>query len=171
MPALKKIIVKESIVELKLLAKGASFTIQKRLQMLLSIKKDTKGFVSKRKLSVSLGVNHTSITSWKKLYETNGIDGLMNDGRIGFKPSVISAATHTALEKKLTTPSNDIRGYKELLEWTNTELSQNLKYITLLKYTQRHFGCKIKVARKSHIKKEEEAVSTFKKTLVISAKK
>jgi transposase len=171
MPALKKIEVKESIAVLKALSKNTSFTIQKRLQMLLFIKKDTKGFVSKRNLSVSLGVNHTSITIWKKLYETQGIDGLMNDGRIGFKSSVILPEIHKALEKKLTTPSNNIRGYKELLEWTNGELSQDLKYITLLKYTQRHFGCKIKVARKSHIKKEEEAVETFKKTLVVSAKK
>jgi transposase len=171
MATLKKIVVKESITALKALAKGSSFTIQKRLQMLLFIKKDTKGFVSKRKLSVSLGVNHTSITLWKKLYETKGIEGLMSDGRIGFKPSVVSAEIHTALEKKLTTPSNNIRGYKELLEWTNIELSQDFKYITLLKYTQRCFGCKIKVARKSHIKKEEEAVSTLKKTLVTSAKK
>jgi transposase len=171
MPALKKIAVKESISVLKSLTKGSSFTIQQRLQMLLFIKKDTKGFVSKRKLSVALGVNHTSITIWKKLYETQGIEGLMSDGRIGFKPSVISADIHKALEKKLTNPTNNIRGYKELLEWTNGELSQDLKYITLLKYTQRHFGCKIKVARKSHIKKEEEAVETFKKTLVTSAKK
>ncbi len=163
MPALKKIEVKESITELKALQKGSSFTIQKRLQMLLYIKKDTKGLVSKRKLSVSIGVNHTSITSWKRLYETKGINGLINDGRIGFKPSVVSAETHNALEIKLTTPSNNIRGYKDLQEWTNTELSQDFKYITLLKYTQRHFGCKIKVARKSHIKKEEEAVSNFKK--------
>jgi transposase len=129
--------------------------------MLLFIKKNTKDFVSKRKLSVLIGVNHTSITSWKQLYESKGIKGLINDGRIGFKPSVISAETHNALENKLTTPRNDVRSYKELLEWTHTELSKDLKYITLLKYTQRHFGFKIKVARKSHIKKDEETVISF----------
>ena len=171
MATLKKIAVKESIAELKSLSKGSTFTIQKRLQMLSFIKKDTKGFVSKRKLSLTLGVNHTSITIWKKLYETTGIEGLLNDGRIGFKPSVVSAETHLAIQKKLTTPTNNIRGYKELQEWTNSELFQDFKYITLLKYTQRNFGCKIKVARKSHIKKDIESVNTFKKTLVISAKK
>ena len=67
MPALKKIEVKESLSALKSLAKGRSFTIQKRIQMLVFIKKDTKGMVSKRKLSISLGVNHTSITIWKKV--------------------------------------------------------------------------------------------------------
>ncbi len=46
-----------------------------------------------------------------------------------------------------------------------------MKYITLVKYTKRHFGTKIKVARKSHVKKDEEAVATFKKTSVKDAKK
>ena len=105
------------------------------------------------------------------MYETKGIEGLLIDGRIGFKPSVVSADIHKALEEKLTTATNDIQGYKELLGWVNSELSQDFKYITLLKYTQRHFGCTIKTARKSHIKKDMEAVETFKKTLVTIAKK
>lgn len=33
------------------------------------------------------------------------------------------------------------------------KLSTDLKYITLVKYTQCHFGSKIKIARKSHVKK------------------
>lgn len=171
MPALKKLEVKESLSELRSLQYGVSFTIQKRLQMLMAIKKDTKGFVSKRRLSSSLCVTHSSITTWKSLYAIKGIEGLISDGRIGFKPSVISSDIHQALEKKLNTPNNHLRGYKDLQDWTNSEFTQNLKYITLVKYSQRHFGSKIKVARKSHIKKDVEAVNTFKKTLVTSAKR
>jgi transposase len=170
MASVKKIEVKESIEALRSLSKGKSYSIQKRLQMLLFIKKDTKGLVSKRKLSLALGVNHNSITSWKKIYETQGVKGLINDDRGGFKPSVVSAEVHEALEKKLTSVTNDISGYKELLEWTKTELSQDFKYVTLVQYVQRHFKSKIKVARKRHIKKDEGAVDTFKKSLVKSAK-
>jgi len=46
-----------------------------------------------------------------------------------------------------------------------------LKYITLVKYTERHFGSKIKVARKSHVKKDDLQVESFKKTSVRNAKK
>jgi hypothetical protein len=35
----------------------------------------------------------------------------------------------------------------------------------------RHFGTKIKVARKSHVKKDEDMVTSFKKTLVMSVQK
>jgi hypothetical protein len=64
----------------------------------------------------------------------------------------------------LKDPKNGIRGYSELLQWVKTELSKDIKYITLVKYAERHFATKIKVARKSHSKKDEEAVNTFKKT-------
>lgn len=170
MPALKVIEVKESLAELKNYCKGKSFTVQKRIQMLLAIKKDTKGLVSKRKLSAIIGVNHTSITDWKKLYETQGIQGLLTDGRIGFKQSLISAENHDKIKEKLTNPSNNLHGYKELQDWILEELSQDLKYITVLKYAQRHFDTKIKVARKSHIKKDEKSVGDFKKNLQVKVK-
>ena len=63
---------------------------------------------------------------------------------------------------KLNDPKNGIRGYSELLEWVKEELGKDMKYITLVKYTEFHFGSKIKVARKSHVKKDEEAVASFK---------
>ncbi len=72
---------------------------------------------------------------------------------------------------KLKDPKNGIRGYTELLEWVRKELFKDMKYITLVKYTQRHFGSKIKVARKSHVKKDEEAVAAFKKTSVKNVRK
>jgi hypothetical protein len=54
--------------------------------------------------------------------------------------------------------------------WVKTELSKDIKYITFVKYAERHFTTKIKVARKSHAKKDEEAVNTFKKAYRKSAK-
>ncbi|MEQ1552826.1 MAG: hypothetical protein ABL929_01540, partial [Ferruginibacter sp.] len=99
------------------------------------------------------------------------IDGIMLDGRIGFKASIISTEEHNKIEAKLKDPKNGIRGYVELLDWVKTELSKDMKYITLLKYAERHFGSKIKVARKSHVKKDDQAVETFKKSLVKNVKK
>ena len=72
---------------------------------------------------------------------------------------------------KLNDPKNGIRGYTELLEWVNKELFKDMNYITLVKYAERHFGSKIKVARKSHVKKDEEAIATFKKTSVKNTRK
>ena len=167
----KAIHIKESVKELSQLRKTSSDTINKRLLMLIEIKREKNSSISKRDLAKLIGVDPNSITSWKKLYQQKGISGIISDGRLGFKLSVISAEEHKKIEKKLKDPKNGIRGYVELLDWVKTELSKDMKYITLLKYAQRHFGSKIKVARKSHVKKDELAVEAFKKTSVKSVRK
>ena len=169
MAGLKKIIVKESIQELRSVQKGVSATVRKRIMMLIAIQRNGDQ-QSKRVLSKALGIDANSVTNWKKLYEEKGLEGLLADGRVGFKPSVVTPEEHEALSKKLQDPKNGVRGYKELLDWVHTELSKDMKYITLLKYAERHFGSKIKVARKSHLNKDEKAVEAFKKTSVKSVR-
>lgn len=161
----KLLSVKEELKELNQLRKNCSQTKTKRLLMLIEIKKEQGNSFSKRDLAKRIGVDPNSITAWKKLYEQGGIEAIMSDKRVGFKPSIITVEEHKAIEKKLQDPKNGIRGYVELLDWVKTELSKkDLKYITLVKYVERHFGSKIKVARKSHVKKDDQAVETFNKT-------
>lgn len=167
-----QITVKESIQELRKLQRQSGALVAKRLLMLIEIKNHEDSGISKRELSKITGINHNSIVKWRNQYNKEGIRPLLTHGRIGgFKKSVVSKGEHAKIEKKLNDPKNGIRGYRELLEWVNKELSKDMKYITLLKYTQRHFGSKIKVARKSHVNKEAALVDTLKKTLVKNARK
>ena len=166
------IIVKESIKELRILQRQHGELIGKRMRMLIVIKQHEKTGISKRDLSALTGINHNSIVKWRQMYNREGIHPLLTHGRIGgFKKSVVSKEEHQAIAKVLNNPKNGIRGYVELLEWVSKELSKDMKYITLLKYAQRHFGSKIKVARKSHIKKDDLLIDSFKKTLVKNVKK
>ena len=160
-----QITVKQTVAELRKLQRTCGELISKRLLMLIEIKKHEKTGISKRELSRITGINHNSIVKWRKLYTVSGIEPLLKHGRVGgFKKSVVSKEEHNKIAMKLNDPKNGIRGYTELLEWVNKELSKDMKYITLVKYAERHFGSKIKVARKSHVKKDQEAVATFKKT-------
>ena len=160
-----QITVKQTVPELRKLHRTCGELFSKRLLMLIEIKKHEKTGISKRELSRITGINHNSIVKWRKLYNVSGIEPLLKHGRVGgFKKSVVSKEEHNKIAMKLNDPKNGIRGYTELLEWVNKELSKDMKYITLVKYAERHFGSKIKVARKSHVKKDEEAVETFKKT-------
>lgn len=167
----KPLIVKETQKELVQLRKNSSDTKSKRLLMLIELKKEKGNAISKRDLAQRIGVDPNSITTWKRLYEQSGIEGIMSDGRIGFKASIVSSEEHKKIEQKLKDPKNGLRGYVELLDWVKTELSKDMKYITLVKYAERHFESKIKVARKSHVKKDDQAVETFKKSLAKSVKK
>ena len=167
-----QITVIQTIPELRKLQRNSGELINKRLLMLIEIKKHEKTGISKRELSRITGINHNSIVKWRKLYNLSGIAPLLKHDRVGgFKKSVVSKEEHKKIAMKLNDAKNGIRGYTELLEWVNKELSKDMKYITLVKYTERHFGSKIKVARKSHVKKDEEAVGTFKKTSLKNARK
>lgn len=167
----KQIVIKESLSELKDFQRKSGHLIAKRLRILIEFKKNEGKGISKRAVSDKTGINHNSITKWRNIYLKNGIQAFLNHGRKGFKKSVIDTRSHKAIEKKLKDPRNGLRGYKELQQWVSENLNLEVEYNTLFKYAIRHFGTKIKVARKSHVKKNENTVTAFKKTLVMSAQK
>lgn len=172
MSKVKQISIKEDLTTLKLYAKQGNDLIKKRMRLLIELKKNDTEALSKNALATKLGINHNSVIKWKNLYISNGIEILLEDGRKGgFKPSVIQPSEHDKLKVLLNDNNNQIVGYTELLNWVDKELKKEMKYITLVKYVQRHFGAKIKVARKSNVKKDMESVITFKKTSTKNAKK
>jgi len=163
--------VKESLPDLRKLLKKAQPIFVPRIKMLIEMKKEGTSGISKRELMNRIGAGSQSIHNWRTLYREGGLDKLLSHNRKGFKPSVFTEEEHTRLFELLHNPKNDITGFVELKEWVRIEFKKEIKYNTLLKYCIHHFGAKTKVARKSHINKDEEAVSTLKKTLVVSAKK
>ena len=166
----KQLFIKESIKELRTLQKNQTPLIIKRLNVLIAIKKAGSD-KSRRTLSEELNVSPTSIDAWRDMYEKGGIDLILKHKKTGFKKSIISEPEHRKLEKLLNNSQNGIIGYVELVDWIKKEFNKDLLYITVVKYVQRHFGAKVKVALKSHIKKDEQAVEVFKKTSLKSARK
>lgn len=168
----KQIIIKEDLLTLITHAKNGNDLIKKRMRLLIELKKGKPNEHSKRALSEKLGVNHNSIVKWRNLYLSNGIESLLKDGRKGgYRPSILTKEEHEKIKILLNTKNNGIVGYTELLNWVGKELKKDMKYITLVKYAERNFGTKIKVARKSNIKKDLNAVEALKKTSLKNAKK
>jgi transposase len=136
--------------------------------MLLILKK-SEIHISKNELSTLLKINHNTAQCWRNLYFKNGIDGLLAYGRIGFKPSIISPELHKALETRLNSPKDAFTSYVDLIHWIKDNyIPSGINYQTINSYVKRHFKAKLKVARKSHIKKDEKAVESFKKASVKS---
>ncbi|HEU0226888.1 MAG TPA: hypothetical protein VFQ86_04065 [Arachidicoccus soli] len=158
--------VKETVKELRMLLKSSSVMMQPRIKMLIAMKKAGESGISKRELMDTIGAGSQSIHNWRTAYKQGGMELLLHNGRKGNagKPSVFTQEEHNKMEQKLKDPKNGLAGYVELQEWIETEFKKEVKYNTVLKYAARHFGSKVKVARKSHVKKDEKAVSTFKKT-------
>ncbi len=158
--------IKESLKELRLLLKSSSSMMHPRIKMLFFIKQNEGTGISKRALMDEVGVCSQSIQNWRTAYRTGGIDKLLVNARKGNsgKPSVISLEEKRLIEKKLNDPNNGLAGYIELKEWIFEEFKKDLKYNTILKFSIRNFGSSVKVARKSHVKKDELAEEAFKKT-------
>ena len=167
----KQLHISESISELRKLQKASIPMIANRIKAIIEFKKHEKTGISKRAVADNIGVNHNSVQTWRKMYGHGGIEAILHYQKQSGRPSEISRAEHTQIEKKLKDPKNGLRGYVELLGWMETEFNKTFKYNTVLKYAYRHFQSKVKVARKSHVKKDEEAVAGFKKTLVKTVKK
>ncbi len=166
-----KLVIKESLETLKKLQKKSIPMIATRIRVLIVFKQYEQTGISKRMVADLVGVNHNSVQTWRTLYKKGGIEAVLHYEKHTGRPSDITPFEHEQIEKKLKDPKNGLRGYVELLEWMEQTFNRTFKYNTVLKYSYRHFQSKIKVARKSHIKKDEEAISTFKKTLVKSVKK
>jgi transposase len=166
----KKFTITESIATLKAYQKSSIPMIATRIRALIEFKIHEKTGISKREVASAIGVNHNSVQTWRTLYIQGGIESVMSYQKNEGRPSSITKEEHDAIEKKLHDPQNGLRGYVELVSWMEETFNKTFRYNTVVCYCRRHFHSKIKVARKSHAQKDEQAVSTFKKTLVQPAK-
>ena len=157
------ITVKESLKDLRSLLKNSAAHHSPRIKMLIEMKRSDHA-LSKNALANMVGVNHNSIQTWRAKYQKGGISTLLKDGRIGFKPSIIQKSAHKKIELKLRSEDAAFSSYKQLHAWVEKNLIKGVNYNSLRHYVKRHFGASLKVPRKSHINKDKEAVSAFKKT-------
>lgn len=165
-----KIVVKETLSELKKMLKSTSSHHTPKIRMLILIK-ESEIDLTKNELADKIGINHNSAQTWRKKYQSGGIKSLLSDGRIGFKPSIISKETHEQIRIKLHNPEGAFTSFRDLQQWVDANFAKGINYNSLRHYVKRHFGAKLKIARKSHVKKDKEAVQLFKKTSIKSVKK
>jgi transposase len=163
--------IKESENELKKLMKNSPSMVAKRIHALLVFKRNEGTGISKRVVADEIGVNHNSVQTWRNMYINGGIKMLMSHSNIGYKPSKINDEQEQALKRQLNDPHNGIVGFTELLDWFNKTFHTSVNYKTFHGFVVRKFKAKIKVARKSHVKKDDQAVEAFKKTSNRSVKK
>ena len=158
-----KISVKESLEELKeFYKKQTNYKLKLRLKALMYTKENK--YKTQTILATHLGVGYSSLKRWFKLYREEGLSSYLKIRSGGYKPSIITADIHQKLEQKLTDSSNPLKGYWDAQQWIKDNLGLEIKYNTLRTYLIRHFKTKIKTPRKSHYKKDEQAIEAFFKT-------
>lgn len=163
--------IKETESEIKKMIRKAQPMISKRLQALLVFKQNEQTGISKREVATMIGVNHNSVQTWRKLYIEGGIDTMVSHSKKCNVTPLITEKQELIIEEVLNNPKNGFVGFKDFLDWFNESQKTNIKYKTFYAFLVRKFNAKVKVARKSHVKKDLQAVEDFKKTSVRSVKK
>lgn len=162
MPQPIQITVNETLIELRAYQKRFPSKF-KALQMLILIKQ--QGSLSKYKLAAMLGSGHSSIVSWRRIYQKGGIEGLLIENRGGNKKAQITPSVEKKLSKRLHDPKEGFRSFIEIQQWLLREFNIDMQYHAINKYVKRKYGARLKVSRKSHVLKSPADEAVFKKPI------
>lgn len=80
------------------------------------------------------------------------------------KSKIITPEIHKGLEERLNSSEKGFLGYWEAQQWVSNQHGVQVKYHWLRQYLIKHFKTKLKSPRKSHYKKDYQAVDAFLKT-------
>lgn len=154
--------VKESILELKKLQKQQkTVKAEKRVLCLLFLK--TNKFTTQTLLAESLAISRQSLVRWLSLYRKAGIQGILLEPSRNKPSKIITPEIHQGLLEKVQEATSPLLGYLDAQRWVEEKYGVKVKYHWLRVYMIKHFKTKLKVPRKSHIKKDEKAITTFLK--------
>lgn len=155
--------VKESLTELKdLYRKQKNYRIRTRIQSLILTKENK--FKKRTDLATHLGVDYATLKRWTREYKDHGLSNFLKIKSGGSRRSSITPEVHQQISDKLHNSKEPLLGYFDAVVWLEHEHQVSVKYHTLRSYMIRHFKTKLKHPRKSHYKKDEQAIEAFKKT-------
>lgn len=157
----KDLIVKESSLELKKRrTKINKLSIEKRLLWLMQFQ-STNGYLTRKETAEKVNISLRTQERWMAQYTTKGIDIFLATPKRDKPSKIITKEIHAALEKRLVTSGLHFLGYWDATDWVNQEYKIAVKYHWLRKYLIKHFKTKLKSPRKSHYKKDEQAIEAF----------
>ena len=109
-----------------------------------------------------LGRSTSTIESWLTRYRKGGLLGLLAWNYHGGQPPAIPEPVLTELREKLSQPQG-FKSYGEIQHWLREEYGLEIHYKTVHQTVHYKLKAKLKVARPTHIKRDDTAVVEFKK--------
>ena len=138
-----------------LLNKTTTDRIQGRLKALILIKSGKVDY--QLQLASKLGFTEKTIREWLKLYQHSGLSSLIKLNVGGNRKLSFGQSTKDFIADNLSNPQTTITSYTELQQLILDKYGEKVNYKTLHGYCTRHFNSKLKVSRKSHYKKDDQA--------------
>jgi len=155
--------IRESIFELKQLLRAEKKPRRReRLQMLYLFR---TGQAKTRKLAAQmLSVHRTTVSRWLDAYERGGLGRLLHIKTKPNNKSCLPLHVLHALKRKLRR-RRGFDSYKSIQRWLGKRYCLCIPYSTVHGIVRYGLKAKLKVGRKSHIKKNEKDGVAFKKNM------
>ena len=134
--------------------------LKERIQALYLLKNERAKTL--QDLADFLGRSISTIESWLTRYRKKGVLGLLAWNYHGGQPPAIPEPVLTALREKLSQPQG-FKSYGEIQQWLKEEYGLEIHYKTVHQTVHYKLKAKLKVARPTHIKRNDTAVVEFKK--------
>ncbi len=142
----------ESVEELKERLRQETRARQKqRLQALYLLKSGQAK--SRTQVGELLGVSRRTVGEWLGRYEAEGLEGLLEIRTHTNRAYSLSEAQDARLREKLSEPEG-FPSYTAAHAWVNETFGLDLGYKLVHQIVRYRHGAKLKVARKSHTKKQ-----------------
>jgi transposase len=122
-----------------------------RLQMLYLLKSEQAK--NRTEVGQLLGVSRRTVGEWLERYEEGGLERLLQLDTHTNRAYSLTADQEVQLRKKLSEPEG-FRSYGSVQAWVNTTFGLSLTYDTVRQIVRYRLEAKLKVARKSHTKKQ-----------------
>ena len=123
---------------------------QRRLQALYLLQ--TQQARTRRQVARLLGVNRDTVGRWLAAYAQGGMPQLLTIAKAPGKPPLLSEAIQQALRDRLAQPQG-FASYKAIWQWLRQEYGLAIAYKTVPRFVRYTLRAKLKVPRKSQIKK------------------
>jgi transposase len=107
---------------------------------------------TRRQVARLLGVHRNTVGRWLAAYEAGGVAQMLTIAKAPGKAPLLSEAMRQALRHRLAQPEG-FASYKTLWQWLQQEYGLAIAYKTVHKFVRYTLRAKLKVPRKSHIKK------------------
>ncbi len=163
MGRVKEIEIKESAAELLQLSRKLQHPLaQARLRALCLYQSGQMRNYDQ--LAATLGYERHSIGKWFELYREKGLAACLTINA-GGKPrgSVIAGKALAELQAKLQDPLSYFTSYKQIQQWLQEAHGITLSYEHVHRFVRYYLGAKLKVVRKSNLKKDAAKEDKFKK--------
>lgn len=163
MAGVSRLEIRESVEELAVQLQAQTNPVFKeRLQVLYLMKLPNAMSISA--IAAVVGKHRGTLQRWLKIYQSEGLDGLLCIKQSPGRPSVIPAWAVKRLEQRLTEPVG-FKSYGEIQQWLLNTLGVSAEYRTVHELVRYRLKAKLKAARPVHAKQNAAALEGFKQTL------